>query len=561
MGLVNVISCLIELTHQGNHQTAKRLSIAALIALLYSACANVLPLEGGDKDTFPPKLDSLRSTKNFQTRFKKQTIDLNFNEWIKLDRPEQIIVSPPLEKKLDLQLKGKGLRIKLHEDEVLKTNTTYTINFGESIKDITEDNKADMRFVFSTGDKIDSLSARFVVKDALTNQPLENVLVMLYEAQEDSVVSKSRPFYFATTQKQGTATIENIRKGQFKVFALIDGNLNYKYDLTTEKIGFIEPLVNLTFKNSTDSSIMLTLFQPQLPLSIKEKKTDDYGVVKLVYTQNADMQQPTWEDIGQKVQIEHLGDSLKIWYHQDNNQNWRIFALKDTILVKNSLKDKENFTKNGKLRLKGSTAQRGAKRTIAAQPLASNKPLLLEFNYPITMIDTSKIRIQDDTTKAISPILSFNKDTLHPQQLRFNIKWLENHAYTLNALPGAFTSIYGFINDSITVKTAIAPKRLFGDILLKYTGLDPNNQYIIQLWLDNGSMIQEQIVSGKSQGDIQYITLSPSFYKIQIVTDRNRNGRWDSGNYYEKRQPELIFAKKLDELKPNWTLEAEVELK
>lgn len=536
------------------------LYFAWCVSLLFSACANVLPLEGGDVDKTPPKLDSLRSTKNFQTKFQKQTIELTFNEWIKLENPEQVVVSPPLEKKLDVQLKGKAVKVKFHEDEVLKPNATYTINFGESIKDITENNKTSVRFVFSTGEVIDSLSSSFNVTDAVTSKPVENVLVMLYDTTEDSIVSKKRPFYFAKTDKEGNATIENIRKGKFKVFALLDGNINYKYDLPSEKIGYLDTLIALNRRDSSSAKINLTLFEPQLPIRIKEKNADNYGVVKVVYSQNAKEQQPTWEKVGQDVITEYLGDTLKLWYHQNDDTMWRVYSLKDTILVKP--KGKDIFLKANKLQIKGAqSAKKGIKRATSNQSVSSSQPIALDFNFPVATIDTTKIRIQDDTTKMLLPILSYVKDSLHPQQVRLKVAWLENHAYTITLLPEAASAIYGIKNDTIVIKTTISPKKSFGDISLKYSGLRTNNQYIIQLWLEGGNLIQEQIVSGKTEGVIQYNTLLPSSYKVQIITDNNRNGRWDSGNYYEKRQPELIFSKKLESLKPNWTLEAEVELK
>lgn len=529
--------------------------------LLFSACANVLPLEGGEIDKIPPKLDSLRSTKNFQTNFKKQTIELTFNEWINLEKPEQIVVSPPLDKKLDVQLKGKTVKVKFHEDEVLRSDATYTINFGESIKDITENNKTQLRFVFSTGAVIDSSSASFYVFDALTIKPVENVLVMLYDTAEDSVVTKTRPFYFSRTDKDGNATIENVRKGKFKVFALIDGNINYKYDLPSEKIGYLDTLINIVKRDSINNRINISLFEPLLPLRVKEKKADNYGVVKIGYSQNADFHKPTWENIGQNTFVEHLGDSIKLWYHQQDDKAWHIFSLKDTILVKP--KGKDLFLKNNKLLIKGEQAglRRTKKTTLPTnQTLSSNKPMSLDFNFPIASIDTSKIKIQDDTTKIILPISFIAVDSLHPQQVKIGGKWLENHAYSVNVLKDAFKSIYGFGNDTILMKTTILPKKNFGDISLKYSGLKAGNQYIIQLWQDGGDLLQEQLVSGKTEGLIQYLTLNPAIYKVQIITDSNRNGRWDSGNYYEKKKPELIFSKKLEDLKPNWTLESEIEI-
>jgi len=103
----------------------------------------------------------------------------------------------------------------------LRENATYTINFGEAVQDLTEGNAVpDMRFVFSTGDQIDSLELSGTVMDALTRAPAKDVYVMLYENTADTVVRTERPFYFGKTNDQGTYKIQNLRAGTFKIFAL-----------------------------------------------------------------------------------------------------------------------------------------------------------------------------------------------------------------------------------------------------------------------------------------------------------------------------------------------------
>jgi hypothetical protein len=525
-----------------------------------SACANVVGLEGGDKDTVPPKLDSLRSTRNFQTKFKKQPIELTFNEWVKFDDPNQVVVSPPLEKKPSIQLKGKTIKFKFDDAEVLRENATYTINFGESIKDLTEGNKTKARFVFSTGEMIDSLTAKFNVYDALNSQPTENVLVLLYENLQDSVVSKERPFYFGKTDKDGNCTIENVKKGLFKAFVLNDANLNFKYDLPTEKIGFLSKPIEIGKDSAKINSI--SFFEPQLPIRIKEKNANIYGQVKLVFSQNALAVKPTWEKNGQKVNLEYNTDTLRIWYQQDTPDAWKLFVLKDTIDIKPS--SKESFLAKNKLQLVGGdgSRKRGVKSIATqSQNIAFSKPLNLNFNFPISIVDTSKITIQDDTTKKVLYKFAFQMDSINLRKVSFNGNWQENHTYTLRALPGTFIDIFGQKNDTLEIKMAIQPKKDFGDIVLKYSELAVQNQYILQLVNTNGEVVEKRVLSNTKEGTLNFFLLSPKVYALKIITDSNRNGRWDSGNYYEKRQPEPIFSKKLEELKPNWTLETEVNFK
>jgi hypothetical protein len=549
------------------YSTKLRLSISLIfIALSFflQSCANIVSLEGGDKDITPPKLDSLRSTRNFQTQFTKKPIELTFNEWVKLDNPNQIVVSPPLEKTLKVQLKGKTVVLKFDDAEVLRPNATYTINFGESIKDISEGNKAAMRFVFSTGNEIDSLKSTFKVLDAVSNEPVENVLVLLYENTKDSVVSKERPFYFAKTDKAGVCTIENLKKGNFKVFALADGNTNYKYDLPTEKIGFTNDLIKIEKQDSAKVTT-ISLFEPQLPIRIKEKYSNAYGVVKIVFSQNALSAKPQWDNVGQATKVETQGDTLRVWYHQEQIKDWNLYVLKDTIAIKTA--NKEAFLKKEKLALTASSSVRKGgkfgttvKAEIPSTTIAFSKQMSLLLNHPVVKFDTSKIKIIDDTTKSRNFKLALKIDSSSSRNILISsANWQENHAYTITALPGAFTDFYGLSNDTIINQLKITPKKNFGDITLNYAGLKPDSQYIVQLLNSTGVLLEEKIINQKSKGTILWTTLEPIVYKLNIITDVNKNKRWDSGNYYEKRQPEPIFSKQLEELKPNWTLETEVD--
>lgn len=530
-----------------------------IITMIGQGCANIGTIEGGPRDTTPPRLDSLRSTRNFQTQFQKQDITLTFDEWIKFDNPSQVVVSPPLEFKPTMQLKGKTLRLQFDEKEQLRTNATYTINFGESLKDLTEGNVTKVRFVYSTGNAIDSLKADFKVYDALRGTPIENALVLLYDQFQDSIVTKSRPFYFGKTDKEGNCTIENLRQGQFKVFALLDGNLNYKYDLPNEKIGFVTDPI--TVGKDSIKALNISFFEPQVPIRIKEKKITPYGKIRFNLTQNVRKLTPTWTNITQKVAIEQGGDSLIVWYHQpDVKAAWSLFLLRDTIAIKaNSGLD---FLAKATLRLANQLPlRRGADSLpLSVETIPMGKMFDILFNQPIDAIDTTLIRCVDDSTKQQIAKLSFQKDTLNPRLLHLRALWLEGRTYQITGLPNAFTDIFGLKNDTIVLKVKVAPKKEYGDIVLNYKGLDVQKQYIVQL-LEGERVIEERIITKKIQGIMNFETLPINKYQLRLITDSNRNGQWDSGNYYEHRLPESVFYKSIDDLKPNWIVETEWEIK
>ena len=184
---------------------------SSLFVLSIYQCANIVAPVGGPKDETPPMLDSSATTPNYQTNYTKSPIILTFNEWIALkDAITQVVVSPPLQFPLEVKLKKKSIYVNFNEKEELKENTTYTINFGESISDFTEGNvPPSMRYVFSTGPIIDSIQFTAKLVDLDTKKPIEDAILMLYVNKADS---DGAPLAIAV--QNGNETIVKILKDQ-----------------------------------------------------------------------------------------------------------------------------------------------------------------------------------------------------------------------------------------------------------------------------------------------------------------------------------------------------------
>ena len=227
--------------------------------LLLCACARQGTPTGGPKDTTPPKVDTITSTRNFSTRFSGRRIELVFDEWVTLsDVGAQVVVSPTLPKRPEVKLKGKKVIVELPEEDTLRPNTTYTINFGTAVKDLHEGNPAEnLRFVFSTGDYLDSLTVSGFVFDAFSGEPVDKISVMLYETRADSAVRKERPYYFARTNKTGQFSIQNVRPGNFKVAAIDDTSGDLKWDGQNERIGFPDAMLSVTYTSQCAFSLKL----------------------------------------------------------------------------------------------------------------------------------------------------------------------------------------------------------------------------------------------------------------------------------------------------------------
>ncbi len=226
----------------GNEQKMLFFIAGMLLIMFFMSCANVVAPTGGPRDEDPPVV--VRSVPaNYSPNYSGEQIRISFDEFIVLnDLRQQLLVSPPLENLPDIRIRGRNLIIDI-EDE-LRPNTTYSIFMGDAVRDNTEGNAIpNFRFVFSTGDYVDSLSLSGKVINAFTLEPEEAVFVMLYDSIYDSIPYKERPVYLSKTTKEGGFEITNMKEGSYLMFALVDNNGNFLYDLPDEKIAFLDSLV------------------------------------------------------------------------------------------------------------------------------------------------------------------------------------------------------------------------------------------------------------------------------------------------------------------------------
>ncbi len=521
------------------------------MAMLYG-CATVTPPDGGPRDETPPQLVLERSTPPLQTNFAKQRITLTFDEWVVLeDVFNQVVVSPPLQYRPTVTLKGRTIFFDFDSREVLREDATYTINFGEAVKDLTEKNPADnLRFVFATGDVLDSLSVSGVIVDAKTGEPVEKVLFMLYDNLADSVVRTERPFYFARTDKEGKFRIENARAGALKGFALKDVDFNYRFNLPNEAIGFPDSLVVLS---DSTPPLRIRLFEEARSLRVLEKEARNYGRATVTFNQPPRQLEFSYEDIGQKIVYEYDKDTLIVWYNIETNQPWALNIQRDTSL-RDTLRvpglSKGDFLEKARL------VQTNRRSSQTAIPLNPDRHVMLGFNHPIAQIDTSLIRLYEDTLRTVvTPVIA--PDTLSPRNFMLRYPWREGLTYALEAMPGAFQDIYGLRSDTIMIQYRAELRKAFGTMQLTLEGMQPDTNYVVQLLLNNNVATEFQ-VKGVETFTKEFRTMPPGEYTVQIIVDVNNNGRWDSGNYDLKRQPEIIITKKLETLRANWELVATV---
>ncbi len=551
----------------------------SLCTLVLYGCANPIRPDGGPRDKQAPRVDSTSSTPFSSTNFDENKIVITFDEWVRLKNPQtQIVISPPPEKFPEVRVKGKSVVMEFEED--LRPNTTYTINFGEAVEDLTESNKAkDLRFVFSTGNEIDSLFVRGTVVDAYTGEGQEDVLVMLYANMEDSVIYKENPYYFARTNGSGSFTIENLKEGKYKALALKDENFNYRFDLESEQIAFLEKEILLT--DSFASALRFLLFQQAQPLQLKTAEATQYGRIRFELTEPP-----------QKINLQHLtdergfsnyaeidADSILYWYDMPTSPDKQQFVLfseadfRDSIEVSVPTKDKFLESKpKVKLMFRTTSSAPASKGKAATdkyeeavtlakrQDIPPGKPTDIEFNHPLYKIEgTNIVLLEDSIKRPVVPVLEVKKNARRILVLDYD--WKEGVRYELNIPAGALTDIYGLTNDSLRIPYQVNKIADYSTLDLTIDSLEKGKHYLIELLDSKGKLIENMTATNGEIFQRSFPMLSPTEYSVRVVEDTNKNGKWDSGNYLKKQQPEKVYIKQITGLRPDWDVETVMSLK
>lgn len=566
-----------------------------LLLQLVQSCAEPSMPQGGPKDTRPPAFSKKRySTPNEMTNFEYKEVILTFDEWVKLQNAySQVVISPPLEERPTIKVKNKSVVVSWKEK--LKDSTTYLIQYGESIQDLTEGNKAtNIVRVFSTGDFIDSLKTEGQVVDAVTREPQEGVWVMLYQNLADSVPKTQKPYYFTKTNDQGKFNINYIKSGRYQIFALKEKNNNYKFDQVGESIAFLDS--TFLILDTVQPIIRLKLFTERPETAVLEEELEYTGQLKLLFNNRIESEIQV-ELVGQpnfEYTIWQKGDTAKIWFDTplDSSQSAEFVltnekeGLLDTVEIKRSTIAKwmENPIPVDWERISESTkGSRKTNKSLTDTALPTQKfhpktkEIPLIFNIPIQAWDTTNIKLLQDTTinsldslgekiqldtflQVLTPF-QIRKDSVRANQLYISMVWDTLHQYQIQILPeGVRNKKDNWNKDTLTRNYAFEPYDSYGDLNATIVDMDSKEDYIIQLVGDEEAILQQQIVNSVDSISITYEKLRVNNYTLRVLVDENKNGIWDTGDYDQKRQPELVINSKPIVLKKGWQYDFRMSL-
>ncbi len=565
------------------------------------SCANTTQSPtGGDKDTIPPALYWTSPAPGAtQVDTHKTRLTFGFDEYVTIKNQQNIFLSPPQKKAPKAKVKGKGIVVTF--DEPLQKGITYTLNFTDALADNNEGNMfPGFTYVFSTGDRIDSMLVTGTVQDCNTLMPVKGATVMLYKDQSDSAIFKTRPFAATKTDDWGYFCIPYIPDTLYRLYAIKDENNDNLYQMETEQVGFIDSLIRPVTKVS-DTLKEMQKYDMKDTLECRARRSE-YNIrlfkeestkQKLMNKgRSADRRmyvtfsaKDAWIDSlwvkGYKAdrlitQFNLRQDSLEIWINdrrpvRDTLQLYVNYRKTNdsTLVMEPSLEHYPMFVENALPKKKGRAARMNLKHedTICVYKLTAEAEkveqdgFILEFDYPLINADFDSLKFTyiNPKQKTLTGTYTVEQDTLNLRRytIKPKEKMLPGYEYHLKVPHRVFRDINGFYSDSTEVKVSLPKDDQLSTILLKMEGVE--GKLIVDLLNEKrDKTIRSYIIDRDTELSFPY--LKEGKYSVRVTFDYNRNSMVDTGDLLLKRQPEKVAFFKVSDTEEFLVLPAATEL-
>lgn len=509
-----------------------------LVGFWLVSCAQQIPPTGGKKDIIPPKL--LKSIPlNQQTNYQGKTVELFFDEYIEVQNLQQKLLITPNVNQEDYEFKAKptSLLVKFKKD--LDSNKTYSLNFGDAVKDFAEKNPAqNLRFVFSTGLAIDSASIQGEVRDTETDNPIFDALVGLYKVSDTLNPEKMKPYYFARTDSSGIYKIENVQADMYRLITITDNNRTLTYQPKSEKIGFQRDSIYIKASDQLTEQ-NLKVFQADFtPPKFKGTlpRVKDYS---LLFDKGI-------KDF--KITYLNKGDSLVGF--QPNPKEIKLYNVltkTDTIPIKITVRDSLGLELVHSQKIKfresknTSKVKEGDRETLGVQlspspneEVTKDFEVAFTFTKPIVKYDLSLIKLTSDSAKTEKLNATTFAWSNNNTRLVLNTKISARKKLQLILPKNAFFSVQNDTLKADTLNYKMANEDDYAIVKGSVKGAKTN--VIVELLDEKYAVIKSKI----TQKDYEFVFVKPGTYFVRTTIDANNNGKWDTGNYKKKQQPERI---------------------
>ena len=590
------------------------LLLTVIIGGVFTSCARMGTPDGGWYDETPPKVLGATPADK-ATEVKAQKVKISFDEFVKIDNPtENVIVSPPQLQAPEIKATGKSIEVKLLDS--LKANTTYTIDFSDAISDNNEGNPlGNYTYSFSTGAEIDTMEVSGYVVAAENLEPVKGILVGLYANLADSAFEKQPMLRVSRTDSRGHFVIKGVKRGTYRVYALQDVDGNYQFNQKSEMIAFnhelIKPsvmddtrqdtlwsdslhiadikrvgyahflpdnitlcafhevltsryLLSVTRNEANHFAVNFSYGNPKLPqikglnfnahdafIAIPNVKRDtiDYWLRDTaLVNQDTLRMEMTYLMTDSAGQLVSQTDTLEVLSKQPYER--RMKQLKATY--EKWQKQQEKLKKKGEPYQTEMPRPTLAIRMQNANEIDPEKRLQLQFETPISTIDTTKVHLYTKVDSLwyranyqLLPAARRNAEGhfVRPDSLKYGMNyeisadWKPGQDYSFETDSTAFTDIYGAVTPKYKQGFKVKGDDEFGSLVITLTGLD-GQPCIVQL-LDRNDKVIKEVAAEHQQAEFYY--LKPETYYLRLFVDSNHNGIWDTGDYAKDRQPEAVY--------------------
>ncbi|ADB39312.1 Ig-like domain-containing domain [Spirosoma linguale] len=555
------------------------LSCLLVLPILLQNCAQVAQPPGGKKDTLAPKLVSSLPTPR-QLNYTGKTVELEFDEYVNSENLQQKITITPQDSNTFI-VKSLPLGIRLSFNKPFLPNTTYTIDFADGIKDITERNIAkNTKVVFSTGPVIDSLYLTGNVVDDESREPLLGFVVGLFASTDTLPINRKRPQYFARTDSNGNYRIENVKAGLYRVYGFDDKDLNLVNNTPGERIAFRDSVLNLnrnytgidlvafrgygkpriSRRERTDETLGLELssgiasykLRYGRPVSTSAVSTSAVSTTAVSTTAVSTTAVSTTAASTTASTGSYSGDTLISFL--ETPKMIRLFrpanrAADDTLHLTVVAEDSVGNVTELRERIYFSPLKTKAKNrsplTVQVSP-PSNEPIdnnlefTLVFSKPVFSYKTERIIIGPDSTKPF--VLTPANLTWTNNKSRLVIRQKTNLTDTLlfRLQKGAFISVQGDTLARYSARYTIAEEDSYGLIaghVNPATTGAAGNKFIVELLDDKYTVVR----SAYGTPSYSFGRLKPGLYRVRLIIDANGNRKRDIGNVLKGLQPERMI--------------------
>ena len=580
----------------------KQLLYLVFLFLLATACAN--PGSGPDGGPYDEELPYVVSTTpaSGDSGVKGRRVTLQFNEFIKLENAsEKVTVSPPQIEMPDILTSGKRITVTLNDS--LRPNTTYTIDFSDAIEDNNEGNPmGNYTFFFSTGRTVDTLEVGGHVLAAEDLEPIKGILVGLHSDTTDSAF-RTRPFdRVARTDGSGRFSIKGVAPGRYRIYALNDGDGDFRFTQKSEMIAFgresISPsffqdtrydtlwrdtvhydtIVARPFTHFTPDDVVLRAFKEVNP--VRHLLKTEYPVPEqftIFFTAPSthvpEVQGLNFDASKLLPRISSGNDTLTFWvadtllvrqdtltlaltYEESNDSTLELSLRTDTLELSPKLtwakRDKqrqeewEEWEKNREKALKNDRPFNEEPPTVwikltprIERPLAPDQNPVLVIDEPLARFDTSGVHLRL-IVDSTETEAPYLLEPLPGRDFSFRLmgEWRPGQQYVIVVDSAAMTSVFGHRNRRMEQKFNIAKDDEFGSFFVNVQGLDGDTTAIVELLDGRGKVVRR---CRAPQGRADFFYLKPGDYYLRLLLDRDGDGMWTTGEFETGLPPEEVY--------------------